>query len=1118
MMINFIHDQFHDDGRPTVIWSSPRRGTRLHYAHRVSRRALVLIMGIALAAGLLAPAATTSTAAATPAASPWPVSARPASQSPASFAAGDPGPTTGAELTAGKTSTGACPEARPDYDASCGPTFTLPQWSDAAGWASSGTSVTIQAANLDGVGGEELIGRSPVGIWVERFNSATGQWQMVGTETGGVALQLPQSEGFGEAQYADTIQTADLDGDGRSELLLRGSDGLRVYAWNEASATFTLKGTSARFASGPIGWIRPQYYRTIQTADVDGDGRAEVLARSGEGLETWKWDPAQSKLVEIGVKLTALSDAKGWTAASHYLTIQTARLDGDTKADLLARAADGLHTYSWTGAAWTEMGPVLPLTDAAGWGNPQYYETITTGDVDGTGQLQLLARGKTGLQTFRWADGWQADGPTLGALADADGFTDRSRYATIQAANIDGTGGEEVLARTAEGISVWRRTTAGGEWSLVSSASPALRDDPWSEPQHYETIQTLRADGDAAAELIARGPYGVRTFAFHPASGTTPAGFARPHAYGDFPVFTGDRAKAYDALGLLLLGRAGDFRTETYANPTASITEASLDRYRGLLTERCEVAAAVSSAQPPTYVDCQPPRGTEVDPAAWTAVTNQIVAELWAAAGVTAHFSIVDDTLTKLFQDQQGILPALDAELKLPASDPGSKAPTFLKLIKSTFEIGGDVFQFFDTAKKFPRVVRSIALTAHSLGAVGEAIGLAKTPSPPQTWAQITAQVAKNQQLQRDIAQAQRRYVLADYGLSRTVGSLVNGRLWTVDEQGMLSAGRQGFARWAYQLYLPAYWNRYHVDNCRTYTSSYCSVPDVKPLRVLWSGRYPGFTDYEFEAVLPNTSNCKYTFYVVYSTHECFWYSPGDVGTRAWSRPGTDCQYDPTPGATTSWRYGCPVGLDPAAMVDNRDGFAFPDVWCPAQQNTATICRAGRPTSVTAAKVSVTAQGTATMTLKGGLRRSVAERLGPGSVIMERALFEDPEIGAGELIQDAPGEPFEPVALRPVISRQLGVLAYQFSAPRTDPDLPRGIKLNIDRRPQSGDTVPFTLSVSGVRVQTPDTCITGQDTAQLETRIALPMGLGSQRMSQGITAQWTCQEDATGSVTGLQVH
>ncbi len=39
--------------------------------------------------------------------------------------------------------------------------------------------------------------------------------------------------------------------------------------------------------SDAAGWSSPSYYATMQAADVNGDGKAELLGRSSAGIQTW---------------------------------------------------------------------------------------------------------------------------------------------------------------------------------------------------------------------------------------------------------------------------------------------------------------------------------------------------------------------------------------------------------------------------------------------------------------------------------------------------------------------------------------------------------------------------------------------------------------------------------------------------------------------------------------------------------------------------------------------------------------------------------------------------------------------------------------------------------------
>jgi hypothetical protein len=67
----------------------------------------------------------------------------------------------------------ACPAADPSYTGNCGPTFVLPAWGDAGGWTDPSQYATIQLADVDGDGRDELLGRSDAGL---RSTSSTRPW------------------------------------------------------------------------------------------------------------------------------------------------------------------------------------------------------------------------------------------------------------------------------------------------------------------------------------------------------------------------------------------------------------------------------------------------------------------------------------------------------------------------------------------------------------------------------------------------------------------------------------------------------------------------------------------------------------------------------------------------------------------------------------------------------------------------------------------------------------------------------------------------------------------------------------------------------------------------------
>src|SRR5206468_1397275 len=154
---------------------------------------------------------------------------------------------------------------------------------------------------------------------------------------------LSDAAGWNEADNYSTIQYADIDGDGRAELVARGGVGIHVYKCDPASHTWSGPFYGPAF-SDASGWAGPHYYATIRCADIDGDGRAELLARSGVGIHVYKCDPASHTWAQLPDG-PALSDASGWSNAQYYATIQYADVDGDGRAELIARGSVGIHVY-----------------------------------------------------------------------------------------------------------------------------------------------------------------------------------------------------------------------------------------------------------------------------------------------------------------------------------------------------------------------------------------------------------------------------------------------------------------------------------------------------------------------------------------------------------------------------------------------------------------------------------------------------------------------------------------------------------------------------------------------------------------------------------------------------
>lgn len=393
------------------------------------------------------------------------------------------------------------------YDSSAGPVFSLPQWTDGSEWDAAEYYSTIQMADINNDNADELLARGYNGMTVHEWDATLGLWKELSTSG-----PFSNPEGWNHPEYYSTIQTADIDGDGSAELLGRGVSGMNTYKWDGTNWQILSADDPAWTDAG--GWSAAKFYSTIQTADIDGEKGDELLARGINGMDTYKWSGSEWTLLKSANPFW--SDSNGWGEAAYYSTIQTANIDGEKGDELLALNVAGMDTYKWNGSAWKLLKSASPGWEkGSGWDRPDGYTTIQTGDIDGDGQAELFARGMGSLSVFTWTGGrWKPlfDFIKNQYFPDYQGWNHPGYYLTLQSADIDGEKGEELLIRHSTGMLTYKWNAATKLLDRLVTDSPKLADDHWADADNYLTIQTGDVDGDGKADLIARGIYGIRTW------------------------------------------------------------------------------------------------------------------------------------------------------------------------------------------------------------------------------------------------------------------------------------------------------------------------------------------------------------------------------------------------------------------------------------------------------------------------------------------------------------------------------------------------------------------------------------------------------------------------------
>jgi len=357
------------------------------------------------------------------------------------------------------------------------------------------TIVHRGATDVNGDGKSDVCARAAAGVVCE---VSTGGG--AATEVQGPAWS--DANGWDNPQYYWTIQLADVDGDGKGDLCARDSQGIVCEISTGNGFGAEVRGPSWGDANG---WANVQYYSTIQLADVNGDGKADVCARSAAGIVCSLSD---GKGFPTAITGPAWSDAEGWDKPQYYSTIQFVDVNGDGKADVCGRSAAGIVCSLSDGNGFPKQISGPGWSDAGSWDQPQYESTIRFADIDGDGKMDVCGRAAVGIQCAL-SDGngfpTQVTGP---AWSDAEGWAAPQYFTTIQLADINGDGKADLCARAASGIVCQLSDGKGFPTAVVGP--PWSSQGGWDAPEYDSTIGFADLDGDGKDDVCARGWSGVQ--------------------------------------------------------------------------------------------------------------------------------------------------------------------------------------------------------------------------------------------------------------------------------------------------------------------------------------------------------------------------------------------------------------------------------------------------------------------------------------------------------------------------------------------------------------------------------------------------------------------------------
>lgn len=350
------------------------------------------------------------------------------------------------------------------------------------------------ASDLNGDGRADLCARAIRGIECKLSNGAGFPTTIEGPAWSDAA-------GWSRPEYASTISYGDVNGDGKADVCGRDEDGI-VCALSDGE----------RFAPefrGPAwgdaeGWAAAKHYETIQLVDVNGDGKDDVCGRGPSGIVCALSDGSGFPTEIAG---PAWTDAAGFDDEARYATIQFADVDGDGKKDVCARVEAGIECWLSSGEGFPTVVKGPRWTDEDGWSKAAYGSTVRFGDIDGDGRDDVCARGPKGIACARSsgaAFGEEIAGPGWG---DAEGWAVERHYTTIQLADVNGDGKQDICGRAAKEMVCY---LSDGQGFPTRITGPAWSDETgWNASKHHSTIAFGDVNHDGKDDVCGRGPGGM---------------------------------------------------------------------------------------------------------------------------------------------------------------------------------------------------------------------------------------------------------------------------------------------------------------------------------------------------------------------------------------------------------------------------------------------------------------------------------------------------------------------------------------------------------------------------------------------------------------------------------
>ena len=303
--------------------------------------------------------------------------------------------------------------------ASTGKNFKNQEWGK---WSPNRNWTNVQAADVNGDGNQNMIGRVNGEWWVARSDGSTFTNELWATWSGRVTWLDPH--------------VGDFNADNQDDIIARTRNGAWWVGLSDGSKFVTTKWA---------GWSSRIDWRDVKVGDFDGDGRDDIVGRANNGA----WWVGRS----TGTDFTTEKWGR-WSTRQVWHDIVVGDFNGDGREEIAGRHSTG----RWWVAQST--GSSFVNQKFTKWSSRIAWQDVRVGDLDGDNIDDLLARNGRQLWVTR-----TRDGKVINELWATD-WNPLSKWEDLQIIDLDLDGDDDLFARDGSSLWVGRTQTSSIETQL----------------------------------------------------------------------------------------------------------------------------------------------------------------------------------------------------------------------------------------------------------------------------------------------------------------------------------------------------------------------------------------------------------------------------------------------------------------------------------------------------------------------------------------------------------------------------------------------------------------------------------------------------------------------------